>query len=112
LANAFSEYQKKTPLGYSNSVTNTVTSIQAFLQILCSGKTGTGDISKLIVQAQTKGLIPNDAFTKIIFKNLEAILMQERQDKGIAHPPKEYATEKNARLVINLAMVFFQHCII
>ena len=112
LSNAFSEYHKKSPLSYSNCVTNAVTSVQAFLQILCNGKTGTGDISKLIGEAQTKGLIPNDSFTKTIFKNIQSILMQERQDKGIAHPPKDYATEKNARLVINLVMVFFQHCII
>ena len=111
LSDAFSEYRKNTPIGFSNCVTNTVTSIQAFLQIIVNGKTGSGDISKLIIQAEKQDLIPNDSFSKEIFKNIESILMRERQDTGIAHPKKKYATEKNARLVLNLAMVFFQHCI-
>lgn len=111
LSDAFSEYRKNTPIGFSNCVTNAVTSIQAFLQIIVNGETGSGDISKLIVQAQKQELIPNDSFSKDIFKNIESILMRERQETGIAHPKKEYATEKNARLVLNLAMVFFQHCI-
>lgn len=110
LANAYSEYVKNTPQGYSTCVTFAVSSIQAYLQILVNGKTGTGDISKLIAQAQTKGLIPADPFTKDIFKNIESILMRERQETGIAHPPKEYATDRNARLVLNLTMIFFQHC--
>ena len=37
--------------------------------------------------------------------------MSERQLKGTPHPSKEYATEKNARLLLNLVMVFLQHCI-
>jgi hypothetical protein len=111
LSDAFLEYRKNTQLGFSNCVTNTVTSIQAFLQIIVYGKTGSGDISKLIVQAEKQELIPNDSFSKEIFKNIESIIMRERQETGIAHPKKEYATEKNARLLLNLAMVFFQHCI-
>ena len=109
LTDAFSEYRKNNPIGYSNCVTNTVTAVQAFLQIINNGKTGSGDISKLIAQAQTKNLIPSDLFSKEIFKNIESILMRERQETGIAHPKKEYATEKNAILVLNLAMIFFQH---
>jgi hypothetical protein len=111
ISDAFSEYRKNTQLGFSNCVTNTVTSVQAFLQIIVNGKTGSGDISKLIVQAQKQELIPADSFSKVIFKNIESILMRERQDTGIAHPKKEYATERNARLLLNVAMVFFQHCI-
>lgn len=111
LSDAFSEYQKGTPGGYSNSVTNTVAAVQAFLQIKVNGKVGIGDISKLIPQAQSKKVIPEDSFTKEMFKTIESILMRERQETGVAHPKKEYATEKNARLVLNLAMIFFQHCL-
>jgi hypothetical protein len=32
-------------------------------------------------------------------------------EKKRVHPRNEYANEKNARLVLNLAMLFFQHCI-
>ena len=111
LADAFSEYQKNNDTGFSNCVTNAVASVQAFLQILVNGSTGSGDISKLIVQAQNKNIVPADSFTKEIFSKIEAILARERQETGVAHPKKEYATERNARLVLNLCLVFFQHCI-
>lgn len=111
LEDAFDEYRKNTPQGYSNCVTNVVASMQAFLQIIVYGKTGKGDISKLISEAQTNGLIPNDFFTSRIFENLGSILARERQETSIAHPKKQYANEKNARMMLNLAMVFIQHCI-
>lgn len=111
LADSFAEYRKNSKEGYSNSVTNSVAAIQAFLQIIVNGKTGNGDISKLIPQAQSKGLIPSDSFTKEVFSKIEGVLMRERQETGVAHPKKEYATESNALLVLNLCMVFFQHCI-
>lgn len=39
------------------------------------------------------------------------ILARERQSTSNAHPKREYAIEKNARLVLNLVMIFIQHCI-
>lgn len=111
LSDSFNEHRKNTPQGYSISVTNTVSAIQAFLQIVVNGKTGKGEISKLITDAQRKNLIPNDFFTQKIFVNIESIFARQRQETGIAHPKKEYASEKNARIILNLAMIFFQHCI-
>ena len=111
LSDAFDEYRKNTSQGYSNCVTNTVSAIEAFLQILVNGKTRKGEISKLIPEAQKKGLIPNDFFTKKIFDNIEAVIARQRSEMGTAHPNKEYADEKNARTLLNLAMIFIQHCI-
>lgn len=111
LSDSFDEYSKNTPIGYSNCITYTVSAIQAFLQILVYGETGKGSINDLIVTGQTKNLIPKDFFTKQIFKNMESIFAKERKDKGTAHPNKGYADEKIARTILNLAMVFLQHCI-
>jgi hypothetical protein len=111
LSDAFIEYRKNTPQGYSNCVTNTVSAVQSFLQILVINNTGKGDISKLILTASKNNLIPNDFFTQNIFKNIESIFAKERQEIGIAHPKKEYANEKNARTILNLAMIFLQHCL-
>jgi hypothetical protein len=111
LSDAFLEYRKNTPQGFSNCVTNAISSVQAFLQILVNGRTGKGDISELIVKARKNDLIPSDSFTERIFKEIESILMRERQETGVAHPKKEYATDKNAKLVLNLTMIFFQHCL-
>lgn len=111
LGDSFSEYRKNTPQGYSNSVTNTISAVQAFLQIINNKKQGKGNIQNLISEAQRNGFIENDSFSKKIFDNIESILAIERQETSIAHPKKEYATEKNARTMLNLAMIFFQHCI-
>lgn len=110
LSDAFADYRKSTPQGYSGCVTKTISAVQAFLQILVSGGTGKGDISTLIKSAIDKKLIPDDIFTKTVFKNIETIFARERQDTGDAHPKNEYASEKNARTVLNLAMIFIQHC--
>lgn len=111
LKDAFRAYQEKTESGYSNCVTYGISALQAFLQVLVQGKIGKGNISPLIKEAQKKNLIPNDAFSNQIFTNIESILMQERQENSDAHPKKEYANEKDARLVLNLIMIFLQHCI-
>lgn len=112
LSDAFKEYQTKTEHGYSNCITHAVSALQAFLQILVNEKIGSSNgINNLIKQAQEKALIPTDRFSSEIFKNIESILMRERGKTGDAHPKQEYANEKNARLVLNLIMVFIQHCI-
>lgn len=112
ISDAFREYQLKTEHGYSNCITHAVSALQAFLQILVNGKIGSSNgINSFIKQAQEKELIPTDKFSSEIFKNIEAILMRERGKTGNAHPKQEYANEKNARLVLNLIMVFIQHCI-
>lgn len=111
LGDAFSDYQKNTPSSYSSCITHAMSGLQGFLQITVYGKTGKGNFVNLIQQAITKSLIPNDSFSKQIFTNIQSVLMQERQDKGDPHPKKEYANEKSARLVLNLIMVFIQHCL-
>ena len=111
LGDAFKDYQDGTEQGYSSCVTHSISALQAFLQLIVNGKTGKDDISLLILTARNKNLIPDDKFTEKIFKNIESILMFERQETGDPHPKKEYATEKNARLVLNLVMIFLQHCI-
>ena len=112
LGDAFKKYQLKTETGYSNCVTHTVSALQAYLQIIVNGKIGSGEgISSFIRQAQEKGLIPSDKFSSEIFKNIDSILMRERGKTGDAHPKQEYANEKSARLVLNLVMIFLQHCI-
>jgi hypothetical protein len=111
LSDGFDEYRKNTPQAYSNCITNTISAVQAFLQIIVNGRTGKDEISKLITEGQKRNIIPNDFFTKKIFENIESIFARERQETGIAHPKKEYATEKNTRTILNLAMIFFQHCL-
>ena len=111
LSDAFSDYRRGTPQCYSNSVTNAIAAVEAFLQILVNNKTGGENLSSLIPKARKSGFIPQDPFTEKIFDNIESVFARERQETGIAHPKEKYATEKNARLILNLAMVFLQHCL-
>jgi len=112
LADAFSEYRKNTPQGYSNCVTNVNAAVQALLQIIVDGKIGGSDgIKSIIKRGQENGKLPKDKFTSEIFKNIESIFMRERGKSGNAHPKQDYADEKSARMMLNLAMVFMQHCI-
>lgn len=108
LWDAFSDYHKK---DYSWTITKTISAIQAFLQISIKWEVWKWDIAELISEAIKKELIPNDIFTTTIFKNINSIIMRERQETADAHPKKEYANERNARLIINLSMVFIQHFI-
>jgi hypothetical protein len=109
LNDAFSDFLKNTAEGYSSCVTHTVSAVQAFLQIIVYGATGKGDLGDLLATALKEGKIPSDPFSTRVFKDIESILMQERQTKGDPHPKQEYANEKSARLLLNLTMVFFQH---
>lgn len=108
LSDAFDDYRKK---DYSGCITHVMSAVQAFLQLLVNGEIGKGDISKLIPEARKKKLIPDDDFSSLFFDQLEAYMARTRQEKGDPHPKKEYATDKNARLVLNLVMVFFEHCL-
>jgi hypothetical protein len=111
LADSMTAYLKNSEEAYSTSITLTISALQGFLQIMVNGSIGKGDLGNLITEAQTKKLIPSDPFTIRIFKDIESILMQERQEKGHPHPKKEYANEKSARLILNLTMIFMQHCL-
>ncbi|MBL7142000.1 hypothetical protein ISS21_02875 [Patescibacteria group bacterium] len=112
LTDAFRKFQEKTPQGYSGCITHAISALQGFLQILVHGKIGKGDLSDLLPEAQKKKLIPSDPFSTKTFKDLQSILMQKRQESGDPHPKKEYANEQSAKLVMNLIMIFIQHCIV
>lgn len=53
----------------------------------------------------------NDVFAETVFNNIDSILARERKSDGIAHANDKYATEKNSLMILNLAMIFIQHCI-
>lgn len=108
LWDAFSDYHKK---DYSWTITKTISAIQAFLQIEVNWRTWNWQILQLQAESIKKWIITDDIFIKTIFKNLESVFAQERMDKWDSHPKNEYATEQNARLILNIAMVYIQHFI-
>ncbi|MFZ3073508.1 MAG: hypothetical protein WA093_00020 [Minisyncoccales bacterium] len=109
LSDSFADYGKNTPQGYSGCITKAISAVEAYVQILVEGKTGGTKLSSLILTGQKQKIIPDDIFSQTIFKNIDSIFARERMMTGDAHPKKKYATEKNARTILNLTMVFFQH---
>ena len=94
----------------TGSFTHTVAAVEAFLQIKVRGKVGEGDFAGLVSEGQREKLIPSDIFTKEVFKTIISVLMRERKEKGDAHVKQSYGSEGNAKIVLNLAMIFIQHC--
>lgn len=108
LSDAFNDYRAK---DYSWSITKAFSALQAFLQIRVIWAIWKWDFSDLIKEAISKWIIPNDTFTKTIFRNIESIISRERKETWDPHPKVEYATEKSAKVFLNLTMVFLQHCL-
>lgn len=108
LSDAFGDYQKG---DYSSSITHTISALEAYLQTKRYGETGKGTLGALIGECRQKGLIPDDPFTKKVFSGLDSIFAIYRKKEGDAHPKEKYSNEENAKLILNLAMVFLQHCI-
>ncbi len=108
LSDWFNDYNNK---DYSWCITKTISAIQWFLQIQVDWTLSNLSIKEWIKKSKEKWLIPNDIFTETIFKNIDGIISRERQETADAHPKREYANENNARLILNLSMVFMQHFI-
>ena len=109
LRDAFESYHKNTPKGFSESITNSIAALEAFLQIKIFNKQGKQSLGGLVQTAIGEKVIPDDNFSKAVINQLVAFLARERKETGTAHPKKEYATEKNSRLLINLTLLFIQH---
>lgn len=110
LVKAFTSFNKRTEDGYEATIRHSYSAIQSFLQIIVKGKIGKGKMIDLIKEAKKRGLIPDDGFSEKFFKDAESYIVIERQKRGGAHPQKEYASEANALLVLNVCMIFIQHC--
>lgn len=113
IEDAISQFRKKEPNSYSTCITLCIGALEEFLKVMIlkeSDKVDAQVLSKLIGEAMRKEAVPADFFTKQIFSNLESIFMKERKETGQAHSKDDYATEKNAKLMLNLTLVFIQHC--
>lgn len=109
LKDAFEAYGKSTPDGYSECMTHCYSAVQALLQeIIGKNNIGIKDANKA---ASIAGLIPNDAFSNKAFAEILSTFEQLRMQHGDAHVKQEYASEKSAKLMLNLTMVYLQHCL-
>lgn len=110
LSTMFSDFQDK---HYAECITKAHGAVQRFLQILVweEGKNGQWELAKLFNNARDTGIIPKDRFTSSIIDSLQGFLSSERATNSTAKPAKKEATSSDAILVMNVVMIFLQHCL-
>ena len=110
LAQMFDDYQQK---NYPETITKAHRVIQRFLQISVGeeGKNSKGEFAELFREAKRQGIIPTDRFSEPIVNVFQNFISSERATKSTAKPTRSEATSADALLIMNVVMVFLQHCV-
>jgi len=110
LAEMFSDYHEKK---YSESITKAHCAIQRFLQIKTGqeGKNSKGELKNLFNEAKKNGVIPINRFTGPIIDVFKSYFPSERASNSTAKPTIKDASATDALLMMNVVMVFLQHCL-
>ncbi|MEQ8344391.1 MAG: hypothetical protein RLO22_24240 [Sneathiellaceae bacterium] len=110
LAEMFEDYQSQ---NYPEVVTKAHRAVQRFLQIITEGeegKGGKGEVGKLFSEAKRMGVISTTRFSEGIIQTLQSYIPSERATKSTAKPSTTPANHSDALLMMNVVMVFLQHC--
>ena len=110
LADMFNDYQKQS---YPEAITKAHSAVQRFLQILVGneGKNGRGELKELFALARKEGVISENQFTRDIVKVFHGFISSERANNSTAKPALRPTSSSDALLVMNVVMVFIQHCL-
>lgn len=110
LAQMFIDYREER---YPEAVTKAHRAIQKFFQILVGkeGKNSKGELANLFKDARNQQLIPINRFTEPIINVFQNFIPAERATKSTAKPSVAEATSSDALLIMNVVMVFLQHCL-
>lgn len=110
LSQMFVDYREKR---YPEAVTKAHRAIQRFFQILVGkeGKNSKGELANLFKDARNQKLIPINRFTEPIINVFQNYIPAERAAKSTAKPSIAEATSSDALLLMNVVMVFLQHCL-
>lgn len=110
LTRMFEDYRAE---NYPETITKAHAAIQRFLQIIAGdeGKNGKGEVGKLFQAAKEKGLIPSNHFTVPLLNLIQEFIVSERANNSTAKPTLKDATSSDAMLVMNVVMIFLQHCL-
>lgn len=110
LAKMFEDYRDQ---NYSEAITKAHSTVQRFLQILVGleGKSGKGEVGKLFGKAKQEGIIPVNRFTEPLIGVIQGFISSERANRSTAKPSLKDANSTDALLMMNIVMVFLQHCL-
>ena len=109
LSDMFDDYQAR---NYPEVITKAHSALQRFLQILVGeGKNGKGELSKLFAHAKKESMISDNLFIQKIVQTIQSFISSERANNSTAKPSTTAASSSDALLVMNVLMVFLQHCL-
>ncbi|MDD8018832.1 MAG: hypothetical protein PHP42_10705 [Bacteroidota bacterium] len=110
LSDMFTDYREK---NYPETITKAHRVVQRFLQILVGeeGSNAKGELSKLFATAKSQSVIPVNRFTEPIINVFQGFVVSERATNSTAKPAIKDATSSDALLVMNVVMIFLQHCL-
>lgn len=110
VAKMFEDYREQ---NYAEAITKAHAVVQRFLQILVGeeGKNAKGEVGDLFKEAKKKGLIPATRITEQFIMAIQSHIVSERATNSTAKPALKDATASDALLMMNLVMIFLQHCL-
>lgn len=110
LALMFEDYREE---NYAEAITKAHRAVQRFLQVLVGeeGKSGKGEVGKLLQKAKENGVIPVNRFTEPLVNVIQGFITSERATNSTAKPSTKDATASDALLMMNVVMVFLQYCL-
>ena len=110
LALMFEDYREE---NYAEAITKAHRAVQRFLQVLVGeeGKSGKGEVGKLLQKAKEDGVIPVNRFTEPLVNVIQGFITSERATNSTAKPATKDATASDALLMMNVVMVFLQYCL-
>ncbi|TKB60863.1 MAG: hypothetical protein E8D48_11885 [Nitrospira sp.] len=99
---------------YPETITKAHSAVQCFLQILVAGKPGTnakGELAQLMKTGKEAGVIPTSRFIEPFVGNIQSFIASERATNSTAKPSLVPASSSDALLMMNMTLVFLQHCL-
>jgi hypothetical protein len=98
---------------WPETITKAHTTVQRFLQVLVGeeGSNRKGELSPLFKATKDRGFVTTNQFTEKFIDALQGYFASERAAKSTAKPARAEATSRDALLMMNLTLVFIQHCL-
>lgn len=110
LALMFDDYREQR---YPEVITKAHAAVQRFLQISVGeeGKSGKGELAKLVTEAKAKNIIPPNRFIEPSINAILGYIPSERATNSTAKPAVKETTSSEAMLMMNVVMTLLQFCL-
>lgn len=110
LALMFEDYRERK---FPEAITKAHSAVHGFLQILVGepGSNAKGELGKLMKEGKSSGLIPMNRFTEPFLLNIQGFITSERATNSTAKPSLSEASSADALLMMNMTLLFLQHCL-